>query len=266
MTEKKDADVNGNVEKPLPAFVKAAPELLPLWDWWVENGKSTIVTLVVVALGLVGFFGVRGYLNSRNSKASQALSVPNTQEDLTSAAAEYGSSKVGIGLKLRLAKSHFDNDQFQNALEVYESVAKDVAKDDPFFDIATLGRAFSLEGLKKYQEAQEVYNAYASDEAKTHDGYRQTAQFGVARCMAQQQKSAAEAEAYLKGLKDSATDEAKKSQFDAMISLLKHYDFSREDATLLDQFTPLDATLEPEKDLTAPKAETKPAPAAKPAK
>ena len=187
MTEKKDADVNGNVEKPLPAFVKAAPELLPLWDWWVENGKSTIVTLVVVALGLVGFFGVRGYLNSRNTKASQALSVSNNPEELASATAEYGSSKVGAALKLRLAKNHFDNDQFQNALEVYESVAKDVDKDDPFFDIATLGRAYSLEGLKKYQEAQEVYNAYASDEAKTHDGYRQTAQFGVARCMAQQQ-------------------------------------------------------------------------------
>ena len=58
MTENKDADVIDNAEKPLPAFVKAAPELLPLWDWWVENGKSTIVTLVVVALGLVGFFGV----------------------------------------------------------------------------------------------------------------------------------------------------------------------------------------------------------------
>ena len=123
MTEKKDPDVNDNAEKPLPAFVKAAPELLPLWDWWVENGKSTIVTLVVVALGLVGFFGVRGYLNSRNTKASQALSVSNNPEELASATAEYGSSKVGAALKLRLAKNHFDNDQFQNALAVYESVA-----------------------------------------------------------------------------------------------------------------------------------------------
>ncbi len=273
MTEKKDADVIDNAEKPLPAFVKAAPELLPLWDWWVKNRKSMIVTLVVVALCVMGFFGVRSYLSSRNAKASKAFSVSNNPEELASAVAEYGSSKGGVGLKLRLAKNYFDNDQFDKALEVYEAVAKDVAKDNPFFDIANLGWAYSLEGLKRYQEAQDVFSAYASDEAKSHDGYRLTAQFGVARCMAQQQKNAAEAETYLKGLKDAATDEAKKVQYDSMISLLKHYDFSREDASLLDQFTPLDATLEPEPNSSVipvpPPApapvQQQPAPAAKPA-
>ena len=261
MTEKKEPDVIDNAEKPLPAFVKAAPELLPLWDWWVKNGKSTIVTLVVAALCVVGFFGVRAYMASRNANASKALSVPT--EALAGAAADYGSSSVGVGLKLRLAKSHYDNDRFQDALDVYEAVIKDVDKDDPFIDIAILGKAFSLEGLKKYPEAQEVFSAYATDEAKSHDGFRVIAQFGVARCKALQQKNPAEAETYLKGLKDAATDEDKKSAYDSMLSLLKHYDFSREDATLLDQFTLPDALPTPELD-SAP-APAPAAPAAKPA-
>ena len=264
MTEKNDADVVDNAEKPLPAFVKAAPELLPLWDWWVKNGKSTITTLIVAAVVLLGFYGVRGYLSGRNAKASRALSVPNAPEELASAVAEYGSSSMGVGLKLRLAKNHYDNDQFQDALDVYESVIKDAGKDDPFLDIAVLGKAFSLEGLKKYQEAQEAFSSYASNESKSHDGYRSIAQFGVARCKALQQKNAAEAVEYLQGLKDAATDEDKKSRFDSMLSLLKHYDFSHEDATLSDAFSLPEALPTPGSNAAIPAPAPAPA-AAKPA-
>ena len=35
----------------LPAFVKAAPELLPVWDWWVKEGKSTLMMLVSALAG-----------------------------------------------------------------------------------------------------------------------------------------------------------------------------------------------------------------------
>ncbi len=242
MTEKKkdaavkaDADAANN-EKPLPAFVKAAPELLPLWDWWVKNGKSTIVTLIVVAVGFFGIIGVRSYLGNRNAKASKGLDAL-TQEEMTEAVNNFGSTKAGPALKLRLAKNHYDNDRFQDALSVYESVIQDTDKDNPFYDIAVLGRAASLEGLKKYQEAQAAYSEYASDADKSHDGFRLTAQLGAARCKALQQKNAAEAEADLKALKDATSDEDKKKQIDAVLVLLKHYDFSHEDATLSDALT-----------------------------
>ena len=261
MTEKKDSDVQTNADPALPAFVKAAPELIPLWDWWVKEGKSTLVMLLVVALGVVGFYGVRGYLRGRNAAASQALSRANTPDELATAVAEYGSSNVGMALKLRLAKSHFDAEHFQDALDVYETVIKDSAKDDPFRDIAVLGRAFSLEGLKKYPEASEAFSAYAADEAKSHDGFRLTAKLGVARCKAQQ-GDVAGAEADLKTLKDATADENQKSRIEFTLSILKHYDFSRIDAAPLDAFT-LPTT---DAALPAPEAkpEEKPAPAAKP--
>ena len=271
MTEKKEADVQANVEPELPALVKAAPELIPLWDWWVKEGKSTLVMLLVVVLGVAGFYGVRGYLRSRNAAASQALSRSNTPDELATAVAEYGSSKVGTALKLRLAKSHFDAGRYQDALDAYEVLAKDSAANDPFRDIAVLGRAFSLEGLKKYAEASEIFSAYASDEAKSHDGFRLAAKLGVARCKAQQ-GDVAGAEADLNALKDATTDDNQKSRIEFMLSILKHYDFSRVDATPLDAFSlPVDdATLPAPKAEAkpAPKAETKPAPApaaAKPA-
>ena len=263
MTEKKEADVQANVEPELPALVKAAPELIPLWDWWVKEGKSTLVMLLVVVLGVAGFYGVRGYLRSRNAAASQALSRSSTPDELATAVAEYGSSNVGAALKLRLAKSHFDAGRYQDALDVYDVLAKDSAANDPFRDIAVLGRAFSLEGLKKYAEASEIFSAYASDEAKSHDGFRLAAKLGVARCKAQQ-GDVAGAEADLNALKDTTTDDNQKSRIEFMLSILKHYDFSRVDATPLDAFSlPVDDAT-----LPAPKAEAKPAPApaaAKPA-
>ena len=275
MTEKKKTDVEEKVdaenkaEKPLPAFVKAAPELLPLWDWWVKEGKSVMVMLLVAALGVAGFFGIRGYLHGRRAKAAQALMASNSLEELTQAVSEYGSSDAGLGLKLCLAKKHYDDNHFQEALDVYEAVVKDAGKDFPFRGIAELGRAFSLEGLKKYPEASEAFSAYASDEAKSHDGFRLTAKLGVARCKAQQ-GDVAGAEADLNALKDATADEQEKSRIDTMLTLLKHYDFSRVDAT------PLDALTLPATDLPAPAAEPAapapapapmpaPAPAAKPA-
>ena len=270
MTENKEADVQANVDPELPALVKAAPELIPLWDWWVKEGKSTLVMLLVVALGVAGFYGVRGYMRARHAAASQALSRANTPDELATAVAEYGSSNVGTGLKLRLAKSHYDAEHYQDAFDVYEAIVKDAAKDDPYRDIAVLGRAFSLEGLKKYAEASEAYSAYAADESKTHDGFRLTAQMGVARCKAQQ-GDVAGAEADLNALKEATTDEAKKSRIDFMLSILKHYDFKRVDAAPLDTFTlpaaeaALPAPAPAAKPAPAPAAKPVPAPAAKPA-
>ncbi len=242
MTEKKNADVEkkadaeNKAEKPLPAFVKAAPELLPLWDWWVKEGRTVMMTLLVVAVGVVGFLGIRGYLHGRQAKAAAALANSNTLEELTQAVAEYGSSDVGTGLKLRLAKLHYDARHYQEALDLYAAVLKDADKDDPFLDIAELGRAHALEGLKNYAEASAAFSAYASSEAKTHDGFRLTAQLGAARCKALQ-GDVVGAEADLNALKEATADETGKDRIEDLLTLLKHYDFSRQDPDPTDALT-----------------------------
>ena len=59
--EKKTSNEN------LPAFVKAAPELLPVWDWWVKEGKSTVAMLLVAALVVGGFYAGRNWLRGRDA-------------------------------------------------------------------------------------------------------------------------------------------------------------------------------------------------------
>ena len=84
-TENKEPEVQNTDEPALPAFVKAAPELIPLWDWWVKEGKSTLVMLLVVALCVAGFYGVRGYLRGRNAATGKPATVEITAADVHNA-------------------------------------------------------------------------------------------------------------------------------------------------------------------------------------
>ena len=88
----------------LPAFVKAAPELLPVWDWWVKEGKSTLAMLLVVAIAVMGFYTWKNYQKRNAAAANQVLMNAISTEDLESAVSDYGSTKVGPALRLRLAK------------------------------------------------------------------------------------------------------------------------------------------------------------------
>ena len=77
--EKKTSNEN------LPAFVKAAPELLPVWDWWVKEGKSTVAMLLVAALVVAGFYTGRNWLRGRDAGANQALVNAYAVDELESA-------------------------------------------------------------------------------------------------------------------------------------------------------------------------------------
>ena len=62
-----------NVEPELPAFVKKAPELIPLWDWWVKEGRSTAIMVAVAGLAVAAFYGTRNWMKGRDAAASAAL-------------------------------------------------------------------------------------------------------------------------------------------------------------------------------------------------
>ena len=59
----------------LPAFVKAAPELLPVWDWWVKEGKSTLAMLLVVAIAVMSLYTWKNY-QKRNAAAASPTTMP----------------------------------------------------------------------------------------------------------------------------------------------------------------------------------------------
>ena len=254
----------------LPAFVKAAPELLPVWDWWVKEGKSTLAMLLVVAIAVMGFYTWKNYQKRNAAAANQVLMNAISTEDLESAVSDYGSTKVGPALRLRLAKSYYDeaidnSAKYEEALKIYDELIKS-SDNAAFADVAVVGRAYSLEGLEKYAEAQKAFEDFS--QASTNSYLLLTAQLGAARCKMLGGKKD-EALKDLEALKAAAKDEMAKARIDSQIDVVKRHDSSRkrQTASMFDLADSAQKSLEAEKKAEAvPAAKpAAPAPAAKPA-
>lgn len=244
----------------LPAFVKAAPELLPVWDWWVKEGKSTLMMLAVAALVVAGIYGGRNWLRARDAAANNALVNAFATDELETAVSKYGSTKVGPSLRLRLAKSYYDAGRFEDALAVYDAVNAKASSNAAFADIAAVGRAYALEGMSKFKEAQEAFAAYAG--ANTNSYLLLTAQLGAARCKALQGDKDGAAKDF-DALKAAAKDDLAKDRIERMADAVKRHDPSRAARSLFDAANAAaDAVKASEAKPAAPAA---PAPAAAPA-
>ena len=213
--EKKTSNEN------LPAFVKAAPELLPVWDWWVKEGKSTVAMLLVAALVVGGFYAGRNWLRGRDAGANQALVNAYAVDELETAVADYGSTKVGPALRLRLAKAYYDAARYEDALAVYDALVAKAGDNAAFADIAVVGRAYALEGQEKFKEAGAAFA-----QANTNSYLLLAAQLGAARCKALQGDKDGAAKDF-DALKEQAKDEFAKTRIERMADAVKRHDPAR---------------------------------------
>lgn len=277
------SEKNTNVEPELPAFVKKAPELIPLWDWWVKEGRSTVTMLAVAGLAVAAFYGIRGWLRGREASANAALvkmSAPSgmggagmieTQEEAVNS---YGSTKVGDKMRIVLAKGYYDDERFEDALNVYDEIIKGGNKDRDIADIAVVGRAFALEGIAsseeikdkqaaKYKEAAEAFAAYAGDEANAGSYLLLDAKLGAARCKALAGDKDGAAKDF-EALEKDAKDEDAKARIKRVADAVKSYK-PRARTSLFDAANAAAQTTAPAK--SEAKAPAKPAaPAPAPAK
>ena len=212
--EKKTSNEN------LPAFVKAAPELLPVWDWWVKEGKSTVAMLLVAALVVAGFYAGRHWLRGRDAGANQALVNAYAVDELETAVADYGSTKVGPALRLRLAKAYYDAARYEDALAVYDALVAKAGDNAAFADIAVVGRAYALEGQEKFKEAGAAFAAFA--QANTNSYLLLAAQLGAARCKALQGDKDGAAKDF-DALKAAAKDDQAKDLIARMADAVKRH-------------------------------------------
>ncbi len=244
------------VEPELPAFVKKAPELIPLWDWWVKEGKSTMVMVLAAGVCVAAFFGGKSWLKARAATANGALMNAVTVEELEEANARFGSAKVGPAIRLRLGHAYVDAGRYEDALELYGKFVKKAAADDPLLPVAKLGLAYAQEGGGDLAAAKESFAKLAEDEQSPVSF---TAKLGHARCVALAgDKDAAQKE--LETLKEGA-DELGKMRVDRLADVIKRHDPNRKPATLLEaaEKAALDVKAE-----EPAKVEAKPAEAAKP--
>ena len=244
------------ITEELPGWVKKAPELLPVWDWWVKEGRSTVTLLLVAAVCVAGWYAFKNWKASRVVAANNALVNAFTTDELEEAVAKFGGSATGPALKLRLAKSYLDNERWEEAESTYSDYLKAAAKDDAFASLAMLGRAYALEGAGKFEEAGKEFELLAAD---TNLPVSATAELGVARCMALN----GDKEGALKKLEASDDPRAKN-----LAETVKRYDPNRKVVSLFDAANAAATKIEAEKQAVKPAAakpvEVKPA-VAKPA-
>ena len=134
------SEKNKNTEPEVPDFVKKVPELLPVWDWWVKEGRSTVMILAIAGLAVAGFFGWRHWRESQAAAARAALdkmlSPEATIETKEEVVTSYGSSKAGPMMRVDLARAYYDDDRFEDALAIYEALAKEAGNIPAIADIA----------------------------------------------------------------------------------------------------------------------------------
>jgi len=223
------------VQENLPAIVRKCPELLPLWDWWVKDGRSTALWLLAAAVVVGAVYGWRGWRANRSAAAAEALTSAFAADELEAAVANYGSAPAGEALKLRLAKSYFDTERYEEALKTYEDLIADTKSAGPFSDVAVIGRAYSLEALGKYDEANAAFAEFAAAEENAKSYLKLTADLGAARTLALKgdRDGAVKAlEALEKAQK--ADDFVAKSRVERMLDCVKRYNPERKQRSLFD--------------------------------
>ena len=240
--EKKDEPIT----EELPGWVKKAPELLPVWDWWVKEGRSTVTLLLVAAVCVAGWYAFKGWKANRTVAANNALVNAFTADELEEAVAKFGGSDAGPALKLRLAKSYLASERWEEAEKTYSDYIVSAGADDAFASLAMLGRAYALEGGGKIDEASKEFELLAAD---TNLPVHATAALGVARCMALK----GDKEGALKKLEGLEDSHAKN-----LIETIKRYDPNRKSVSLFDAANAAATKIEAEK-VEAKPAEPKPA-------
>jgi len=185
----------------------------------LQEIKGTLPWLLAAAIVVGGFYGWKNYAASRAAAASESLVNAFTVEEIEESVAKYGSSDAGGALRLRLAKKYFDGERFQEALDLYDEIAKNPP--EGFADVPAVGRAQCLEALGKYAEAQAAFDAFA--EANPKSFLALTAKLGAARSIAEggDRKAAIDR---LAAIKDSVKDDTlAKMRVEATEDVVKRY-------------------------------------------
>ncbi len=195
----------------------------------LQEIKSTLPWLLAAGILVAGYYGVRKYVADKRAAASEAVASAYTTDELEEAVSQFGSSKSGGVLKLRLAKSYFDAGSFESALAIYTEFKGNAP--DGFEGVPEVGEAQCLEGLGKFGEAQQAFDAFAA--ANTNSFLSLTAKLGSARCIAQAGDKD-KAVAALEALKETLGDDVvAKSRVETTIDLVKRYE-KRAERSLFD--------------------------------
>jgi len=190
--------------------LKKHPELVPLVEWWEKDGKSTVAIVAVAAAAVIGWQGWKHYNKSADDAAAKALVEAFSPEEFEEGVAKFGGRAAGGLMKVKLAKSYFQAERYEEALAIYEELEK--APPEGFEDVPAV-------------------EAFASSHEKSY--LRLTAQIGAARCVCEKGDKAKALEMIAALKKEVGSDEISKARVNAAEDLVKRY-VKREKRSLFD--------------------------------
>lgn len=170
--------IDGKPVKPVPANMPE--ELVPAYEWIVENGRSCAYQVAIVIL--VAVLAI-AYTKSRAAKYENASAALLTASDVTTLEdlnGRFGGTKLGPMIRLRLARAFYDAGQYDSAKETYAQFVRR-NPGHKLVEEARLGLAASEEALREFQQAIEDYRKI---EAPAGSPTKTMALLGEARSMA----------------------------------------------------------------------------------
>lgn len=147
---------------------------------FLQEIKNTLPWVLVAAIVVFGYKGIKNYMDGRRAEASRSVAVSHTTEELEQAVSQFGGSDVGGALRLKLAKSHFDAGRYDEALKIYEEFGE--KGPSGYAEMPAAGKAYCLEALGRYDEAAQAFAQFA--EQYPESSLLLTAKLGAARANA----------------------------------------------------------------------------------
>lgn len=151
--------IDGKPIKPVPANIPE--ELVPVYEWLSENGRSFAYQLAIAVLVVVLAIAFTKSRAAKLENASAAMLTTSDVVGLEELNGRYGGTKIGPLIRLRLARAYYDAGQFDSAKDAYAQFVKRNAK-HTFADEARLGLAASEEALQEFQQAIADYRAISA--------------------------------------------------------------------------------------------------------
>lgn len=190
--------------------------------------KTTLPWLLVAAIGVGGYYGVKNHLAEKRAAAAETVAAAYTAEELEDAVVKFKSAKAEGVLKLRLAKAYYDAGRFQQALELYDGFD---AVPGGLEGVPAVGRAACLEALEKFDEAAKAYDDFVA--ANGTSFLKLTAQLGAARCISRAGRRPVALERLAELKKSVAGDPLAEARIDSTVDLVTRYE-KRAEVSLFD--------------------------------
>ena len=233
-----ETKIDGKPVRPVPENIPE--ELVPVYQWIVDNGKDVLIQAAVVVIVFIAALSFVKYRAARAETASASLLSANDVAGLEDLDGRFGGTKVGPLIRLRLARARYDAGQFPEAAETYAAFLKS-NRGHALAAEAKLGLAASLEAQGKFDEASAEYAGAAGEGMSPR---YVAAKMGQARCLAGKGDRAG-AEETMAALAKSVKGTVWEDAVEQMKGVVDRFDGFRKSATIFDQMNALQNALAP---------------------